>query len=124
MVLADHVHRDGATGKFFLMGTYNSFLMRAYPCLCQDIVVYVALTDGHGSVPVRLVLTDADEELGPIACAEGSLVMADPTRLCEVVFQLKGVILPRPGQYRLQLHSGQHLLRELRLEARELGVPA
>jgi hypothetical protein len=124
MVLADLVHRDGATGKYSLLGTYNAILMKAYPCLCQDLMVYTTLTDGHGDVPVRLVLTDADEELGAIASAEGLVRMGDPTRLCELVFQLRGVVLPRPGQYRLQLHSGPHLLRELRLEARELGVPA
>jgi hypothetical protein len=124
MVLADHVHRDRATGKYFLLGTYNFLLTKAYPCRCQDLVVYTALTDGHGDVPVRLVLTDADEELGALASAEGSVRMDDPTQTCEVVFQLKGVVLPRPGQYRLQLQNGQHLLRELRLEAREAGVPA
>jgi hypothetical protein len=124
MVLADHVHRDGATGKFFLLGTYTTILVKAYPCLCQDLVVYATLTDGHGNVPLRLVLTDADEERGALGSAEGLVPMGDPTRLCEVVFQLKGVMLPSPGLYRLQLHSGQHLLRELRLLARELSVPA
>jgi hypothetical protein len=98
--------------------------MKAYPGLCQDLVVYATLTDGHGNVPVRLVLTDADEELGALGSAEGLVRMDDPTRLCEVVFHLKGVMLPGPGLYRLQLHSGQHLLRELRLQARELSVPA
>jgi hypothetical protein len=124
MVLADHAYRDSTTGKFFLLGTYNSILMKAYPCLCPDLVVYTSLTDGHGQVPIRLLLTDADEELGTLASAEGFVQVDNPTRLWEVVFQLKGAVLPRPGLYRLQLYSGQHLLRELRLEAREAWAPA
>jgi hypothetical protein len=124
LVLADHVHRDGATGKYTLLGTYNSLMMREYPCLRQELMIYTSLTDGHGQVPVRLVLTDADEELGAIATAEGCLNVGDPTGVWEIVFHLRNVVFPRPGHYRIQLHSGEHLLRELRLEARELSVPA
>jgi hypothetical protein len=87
-------------------------------------MIYTALTDGHGRVPVRLVLIDADEELGAIASAEGCLSVDDPTAVWEIVFHLRDVVLPRAGHYRLQLQSGEHLLRELRLEAKELGVPA
>src|SRR5262249_42449853 len=96
MVLADHVHRDPASGKFFILGTYNSVLAPAFPRACQPLVIYVALTDGHGRVPLRLVLTDADEELGAICAAEGSAQVDDPTRAWEVVFQLQGVVLPSP----------------------------
>ena len=122
MILADHVHRDLASGKFFILGTYNSVLSSSFPRVCQPLVVYAALTDGHGQVPLRLVLTDADEELGAICAAEGAAEADDPTRVWEVVFLLRGVVLPRPGQYRLQLFSGASLLRELRLEARQTGV--
>ena len=122
MVLADHVHRDPASGKYFILGTYNTLLAPSFPRVCQPLVVYAALTDGHGRMPLRLVLTDADEELGAIYYAEGAAQADDPTRVWEVVFLLRGVVLPRPGQYRLQLFSGASLLRELRLEARQTGV--
>ena len=32
--------------------------MGVFPCACQPLTVYAALTDGHGRVPLRLVLTD------------------------------------------------------------------
>jgi len=124
MILADHVHRDPASGKFFILGTYNSLLAPSFPRVCQNLVVYCALTDGHGRIPLRLVLTDADEELGAICAAEGTAQVNDPTRAWEVVFQLQGAVLPKPGQYRLQLFSGPTLVRELRLEALQTGVVA
>jgi hypothetical protein len=94
-----------------------------FPCLCPLLQVYTALTDGRGQVPVRLVLTDADEELGPLAVAEGTVKISDPTRTWEVLFQLKNVLLPRGGQYRLQLFAGEDLLRELRLYVALVGTP-
>jgi hypothetical protein len=121
MVLADHVHRDQATGKYFILGTYNALMTQSFPLLTR-LVVYAALTDGHGLVPLRLVLIDADESLGPISALDGAVQVADPTRMWEVIFTLQGVVIPKPGQYLLQLFSGESLLREMRLEVRTTRV--
>jgi hypothetical protein len=123
MVLADNVYREPATGKFFILGTYNSIMAPQYPCRCHPLLVYVALTECRARVPLRLALTDADEEMGAVG-VDAVLEAADPTVMCEGTFHLSGVALPTPGQYRLQLFCGNQLLRELRLEAREIGVPA
>ena len=103
MVLADLVHRDPGTSKHYILGTYNGVFAPRFPYSWPLMQVYAALTDGRGRVPVRLVLTDADEELGALSVAEGSVEMADPTRNTEVVFSLRDVVLPQPGHYRLQL---------------------
>jgi hypothetical protein len=123
MALADNAYRDPATGKFFVLGTYNAIMTPSYPCRCKSLTVYVALTECHGRTPVRLALTDADEEMGAV-WVDGSVDVSDPTAVCEGVIRLDGVVLPSPGQYRLQLRSGEDLLRELRLDAREMAVPA
>ncbi len=118
MVLADHVHRDSGTGKHYILGTYDGVVLPRFPCCCPVLQVYAALTDGRGRVTVRLVLTDADEELGALSVAEGSVEMADPNRNAEVVFSLRDVVIPRAGQYRLQLLACGQLVRELRFWAR------
>jgi hypothetical protein len=117
LVLADQVYRDPSNNKCFVLGTYNTIYATSFPCLRQSLSLYAALTDGHGRVPIRLVLTDVDEELGTLALAEGSVEMANPLANLEVVFQLTNVVLPRPGQYRLQLFACGELLRELLLHA-------
>jgi hypothetical protein len=117
LLLADQIYRDPGTNKHFILGTYNAVSSPAYPCLRPSLSVYAALTGGRGRVPIRLVLTDADEELGPLAQAEGAAEMPDPLQNWEIVFHLNDVVLPRPGQYRLQLFACGELLRELRLHA-------
>jgi hypothetical protein len=117
LVLADQVYRDPSNNKCFILGTYNAVFATSFPCLRQSMNLYAALTNGHGKVPIRLVLTDADEELGSLALAEGTVEMKDPLASLEIVFQLSNVVLPRPGQYRLQLFASGELLRELPLQA-------
>ena len=117
LVLADQVYRDTSNNKCFILGTYNAVYSASFPCVRQTMSLYAALTDGHGKVPIRLVLTDVDEELGPLAVAEGTAEMTNPLANLEVVFNLNNVVLPRPGQYRLQLFASGELLRELPLHA-------
>jgi hypothetical protein len=117
LVLADQVYRDPSNNKCFILGTYNAVYSASFPCLRQTMSLYAALTDGRGTVPIRLVLTDADEELGALALAEGTAEMTNPLANLEVVFNLNNVVLPRPGQYRLQLFACGELLRELPLHA-------
>ena len=117
LVLADQIYRDPSTHKYFILGTYNAVFSPVFPCLRPLMSVYAALTDGHGKVPIRLVLTDADEQFGPLALAEGTVEMPDPLQNWEILFQLNNVVLPRPGVYRIQLFACGELLRELRLSA-------
>jgi hypothetical protein len=117
LVLADQVYRDLSNNKCFILGTYNTIYATSFPCLRQSLSLYASLTNGHGTVPVRLVLTDVDEELGTLALAEGNVEMANPLASFEVVFQLHSVMVPRPGEYRLQLFANGELLRELPLRA-------
>src|SRR5438093_5222055 len=84
MILCDNIHRDPATGKFFILGTY-SFLGVAdqFPWTHPIILVYVALTDGRGPVPLRLRLIDVDEENPPIFETEETIDFDDPIETIE-----------------------------------------
>ena len=59
MVICDAAHRDPATGKFSILGTFSSLASPSYPSLIR-FVVYFAVTDGIGLVALRLQLIEAD----------------------------------------------------------------
>jgi hypothetical protein len=115
MVLADQVYRDPASGKFSILGTYCVVRSPRFPCLFPRVNLYAAVTESRGRTPLRVVLTDVDEEQPPLAVAQGELQTNDPTQLVEVSVVLQNVVFPGPGDYRVQLFSGPDLLRELRL---------
>jgi hypothetical protein len=117
MVLADTVLRDFASGKMFIQGTYSAIMATEFPLLYPSIVVYAAITNGHGQTEMELRLVDVDEESEPLFKAAIMMNFADPLIVAEAVFAHGPVNFPRPGEYRLQLFGAGQLLRERRLQA-------
>jgi hypothetical protein len=51
LIIVDAVHRDAATGKFYLLGTYSNIVGRSFPCVQPSITAYFALRGGRGRTP-------------------------------------------------------------------------
>ena len=115
MILADAVLRDVATGKFEIRGTFSGISASDFPWTRPIIVVYAAITNGHGKTSLRLRLIDVDETLEPIVDSESVVEFADPIAVIEPVFVMTDVVFPEPGEYRVQLYGAGQFLRERRL---------
>jgi len=124
LVIADHVHRDDSTGKFFILGTRASIGAVAFPFRCPNLAVYLSMIDGHDETALRLRLIDVDEAREPVLEFETTVNFLDPTDEVEVVFRLAEVIFPEPGDYRLQLYGAEQFLRERRFLVIPLENPA
>jgi hypothetical protein len=116
MVLADTVLRDAATGKCFIQGTYAAIFAPHFPWQHPVIVVYFAITNGHGKTPIKLRIVDVDEAHDPISEQDAMIDFPDPFTVAEGVFVIPGPIFPEPGEYRLQLSCAGTPLRERRLQ--------
>jgi hypothetical protein len=114
LIIADHVHRDDSTGKFFILGTRASVGAAAFPFTCHSLTVYGSLVDGRGETLMRLRLIDADEAREPVLEFETTVNFLDPTEEVEIVFRLIDLAFPEPGDYRLQLFAAGQFLRERR----------
>jgi hypothetical protein len=79
------------------------------------IGLYVAMTNGHGKVPFRAQLVDADEEREPLWFAEGEIELDDPRAVAELDFMMVGTSFPAPGEYRMQFFACGEFLIERRL---------
>jgi hypothetical protein len=115
MILADTVLLDVATGKNTIQGMYEVLHAPAFPFTQPAIVVYVALTEGHGDTAVQLRLVDVDELHEPLFELETIVNFADPFQVREIVFTHPRVVFPGPGEYRFQLFGAQEPLLERRL---------
>jgi len=123
MVLCDGIHRDAATGKFTILGTFSTFFARQFPAHAQ-LAVYFAVTDGLGPTVLRLRIVDADfgisnssEEPGKAICEKEQEVTFDsPLVVMESAWSF-ATVLPKPGLYHCELFAGDELLMSRRMLA-------
>ena len=127
MVLCDGIHRDAATGKFTLLGTFSTITAAQYPANIH-FFVYFAVTDGLGRVAIRLRIVDAKEGLS--GERESTEVFSSPPSEMDfsdplMVFEVAALIqtkLPNEGLYHCELFAGDQLLMSRRLLAVPLNV--
>jgi hypothetical protein len=114
MVIADAIWRDPGTGKRTILGCFSSIVASEFPMVHPQLAVYVAVTDGHGTMPVKLQIVDAEDEGRIILVAEGDVEFPNPKVIVEMDYHFAGVSFPSPGEYRIQLFAqGQFLLERL-----------
>lgn len=115
MVVCDSIWRDPSSGKSTILGTFSAIAGSDFPLTIPEIGVYIALTDGHGKVPLKLQLIDIKDEQVVLHVAEGELTFEDPRSVAELAFHLSDITFREPGEYRFQLFCGDVLLLERRI---------
>jgi hypothetical protein len=119
-VIADEVRRDSATGKHAIIGTFDVICSPKFPCRHPQIAAYLAITGGHGDVPVTMRLVDVDETRPAVFSCSSILHFADPMQVLEHALTLHGPAFPEPGEYRLQFCVAGELICERRLKLRQV----
>jgi hypothetical protein len=124
MVLCDAVHRDLATGKFTILGTFSTMGAKEFPSQTQ-FCVYFAVTDGIGPTVISLRLRESsagisDEPGGEHELLDKELLslppidFIDPLMVYEVGMHVP-CEFPKKGQYHLELYANQQVLMARRL---------
>jgi hypothetical protein len=116
MIVCDHVWRDPGTDKMTILGAFSAIDVSEFPAVLPEMAVYLALTDAHGKVPIKIQIIDSPEALpAPIASAELRLDFVDPIATIEAAVVLDNVRFPSAGEYRLQMFAKGELLIERRI---------
>jgi hypothetical protein len=122
MLLADYVHRDPATGKCSILGTFGALYSPIFPAPLA-LTVYFALTDGRGEHDSRLVIVDANEiasdQAQPVVDIRGKFRFDDPLAVLEASLLLRADI-PTPSVYHIELYVNDTLLMSRKLLAIQL----
>lgn len=111
MIICDMVIDDRISGKKSLIGLFDAIATTDLPCIVNELHVFLALTDGYGTVRLRLRCTRAstDEEL---FSAVQEVRFPDPLAVVEINMGFCGCEFPEPGEYRFQLYAGDTPLCE------------
>ena len=123
MVLCDQVYRDAVSGKFTILGTFSTIGSPQYP-LAVAFMVYFAVTDGHGQIPISLRIVNARADIAgdePSAneifqSQPNSVDFPSPLAVIESVAVIQAVI-PAPGHYHCELYAADKMLMARRLLA-------
>lgn len=122
MLVCDAIWRDPGTGKHTLLGTFATTAATDFPAVHPVMAFFIALTDGHGHVPLQLRLVSVDEE-DKLFEKDLSVDFPDPRLVAECAVHAQNVTFKHPGEYRLQLFSGSEPLMERRFVVTNVKVP-
>ncbi len=116
LLICDQIITDRLTGKVSLIGMFSKVHGRRFPAAHPTMAVFVALTDGHGKTELTIRIVDANDARPAIVEGKGFVDFKDPRAIAHLALQFNGLRFPESGEYRVQLWSGNELLREARLE--------
>jgi hypothetical protein len=120
MIICDQVIIDARTGKQSIIGSFSVVNTPSFPLRYPSLMVYIALTEGRGDIPLQLRLIDSNEEQAPVVDRTLSIKFQDPRQVCELHSAFYNLMFPQPGEYRLQLFSRGEPLMERRLLVRQI----
>jgi len=116
LLICDGAHRDPATGKWTLLGLFNTLQVAQFPFHMPQMIAYLAMTDAQGKVPIKVKIVDSDEIHDPLFIQENEFPIKDPRVVTDIVIGIRGVSFPKPGEYRLQVFANQEFLVERRID--------
>ncbi len=123
IVMCDLIWFDSFSGKHSLLGAFSQLNSSTFPFVHERLAVYVLLTNGHGTVKLRLQVVDIDEQRPPVLQIEVEQRYPDPTVVTESSFTFNNLLFEAPGDYRLQLFANDEFLMERRLPVIDSRVP-
>ena len=116
LLVCDQIITDRISGKQSLIGMFSKVHARGFPAAHPQLCVFVALTEGYGETELTIRIVDSDDARPPIVEGKGAVQFKDPRAIAHLALQFHGLRFPEPGEYRVQLYSGNELLREARLQ--------
>ena len=119
MVLCDAVHRDSATGKHTILGTFSTLASKEFPAPLQ-LAVYFAITDAQGEYELVFRIVDSghafDDEIEPEVVLRLPVSSPSPLAVFEGHFGVQGPIR-KAGVYHCELLLNDNVLMSRRLVA-------
>jgi hypothetical protein len=119
MLVCGEVWVDPDSGKESLLGVFSQIRSAAFPVIVPRLCVYVALTDGRGTMSLTLkLLALSGEGLDEEIVSEFSFVIEfsdSELDMSKRVIVLDDLEFPREGEYRFRLESGGEYVMETRL---------
>lgn len=109
LVVCDNVYQESG-GKIALVGLFNRIAAAKLPIRHPRLCVYASVTDIRPNTEFRLDIVHAETDHRVASLQGRSPEGADPTTICDMNFELNGLVFPEAGRYYIRFWGNDHLL--------------
>ena len=121
LVMADHIYVDQASQKKVIAGTFHDLWAKKFPCrMSRNTYAFISLTDFRGKTAFELRYRDLDED-NELMHADFSITAENPLQTVELIVEIPGFPMPKPGVYVFELLYKKEVLGSLRMNVQQKG---
>ncbi len=119
LLICESVIEDSLSKNKTIVSTFNKIIYKAYPARHDRLAAFLSMTGGHGDYELKMRIVHADAAPGEDMLLEvgGQVVFANPLAVVELTLDLRGLTIPRPGVYAIQVVIDGDVVKQRRFEA-------
>ena len=124
LILCDSVIEDSRSRNKSLINMFNGILSPSVPVRHDKMCAFAAFTGGRGQVPISLRLCfDQDYEADMLRLGgKVQFAVDNPNSVVDMVFEIRGFVFPKFGNYTFELFGGDSLLMTRRFTVTQIPV--
>jgi len=108
VVLCDQLIEDRRTNKKSLIGVFNEIVVGRFPAKHGCVFLLVTLTNCLGNHEIQIEFSrDLEYDVESIMQIRGQIQGRNPMDIIDLVFELRGLPLPQPGKYQIDVLSAK-----------------
>ena len=123
-IICERVIFDRISGMPSIINIVQNINAPRYPVRYPSLVFFCELTNGHGRTKTIIRLVEEQEEEKVIFEQKGVAEFKDVKQVISLALNLRGIVLPREGEYCFQLFAEDYLLGERRIICRKVTLPS
>ena len=119
LLLCEGVVEDSRTKNKSILNTFNRITSPNYPVRQDRLCIFVSMTNlrGEGEIDVRIASADKVPGEGILIGMKGKVISKNPLDVVELGIDMRGLRIPKAGQYVIEVLMDGELLKQRRFEA-------
>ncbi len=122
-IVCDRVIMDNMTQTPSIISIIHTISAPRYPARHYRLTFFCELTNGRDKMQITIRLVDVQQEDKTMFEQTVEQEFRDIKQVAALTFGVEGIIFPHPGEYRMQIYAGTHLLGERRIICRQIELP-
>lgn len=127
IVLCESVVEDVRTHNKSIQSAYNAIWSAKFPARHDRFTVFVSLMGIHGEqeLKVRVArITENEPEGAALLELGGKVAAPDPRHVTDITLDMRGIVIPCPGDYEIRAYVGGDQVGARRFVARAIDQAA
>jgi len=119
LLICEGVIEDSRSKNKTIVNTFNRISSKAYPAQHDRLATFLSMTGGHGDYDLKIRVVHADAAPGEDTLLEagGQVTFGDPFAVVELTLDLRGLAVPKPGNYAIQVVIDGDVVKQRRFAA-------